>query len=429
VGKFLTKINDIINIAIESNRIYQNINTPVFEVYYESQKKGHRISVVKRIMVYIYKILLCFKNKGEFFPHLDNSKNMYFYDTLNQKKALTPLFLKDVNSMAVSVCLDDDADIFLNELIPLLIGLFSLPIFLYYFLFKKHTDITHRFLIDKYMISIGYYFYFKIIFNKSNNQPLIVANDHNTRIRAIILAAKKINLSVVYIQHASVSKFFPSLNLFDMAFLDGQSSFDVYNHIEKINIKVVISGAIRNFNLTINKKNRCNKAPSLVVIAINPMTNLSTLMRLIEGIFKWESSVKINLRLHPAQKKSKFIIENKVRGKNVLVTGAWSESLNDCFDKADVLFSGSSSIHLEALRKGVLPVLVEIEDNNFDYYGYLNKKAVLSVDEFWLLPFDDYKNKINVLRQRSLYFDAALKATPDKCNEILIGILKKITEN
>ena len=64
------------------------------------------------------------------------------------------------------------------------------------------------------------------------NRPACIfnSNDHDPASRALMLAAKKLGIPCIYLQHASVSKFFPPMRA-SHSLLYGQYSEDIYRSI------------------------------------------------------------------------------------------------------------------------------------------------------------------------------------------------------
>lgn len=415
----------IIDVVTESNYLYQDINSPNFIQYKIEETEKLRISFFMRIVLFIYIFIKSLRQISAIIVSLKKDKNLYIYETANQKRALKPLFQNDKNKLTMSLHSCFKADVEFCEILPLLFGALYLPYFCYCFFVKKTISANHRFLLDKYLISAGYYRYYQFLLKKHSISSLVVSNDHNARVRSIILAANELGIPVTYIQHASVSKYFPPLNLFSLSCLDGKSSLDIYERIGFLESKVLITGAIRNFDLT-SSKIQIKKKKVTIGVAVNNFVNVNKLKIYIDKTFNHNSNIILKIRLHPSQMKDEAYYREAFMVENVKIVGSWLEPLNDFFDSIDVLFSGSSSIHLDALRVKILPVLLDIDDGVLDYYGYLEHGCVLSYSDFLSLKKDDYPIEVDKLISKAIFFDAAIDFNPEQKKRIICTVIDEI---
>jgi len=415
----------VIDIAMAANYLYQDIDSPNYIQYKKEQINNKRDSFVMRFIIYIYNLLKGLGQIKYLKQDLSEGKKIYFYETSNQYRALKPLIDKDDDMLTVSLHSYQEADVGFCEVLPLLFGLLYFPHFCFHFYIKKNIAPEYQLLLDKYLISVGYYKYYVWLFTKHNIKSIIVSNDHTERVRAVILAANFVKLPVTYVQHATVSAYFPPLNLFSLSCLDGQSSLDTYQKIGLVTSKALITGAIRNF--TLEKHRKRNKGKDLVVgIAVNNFVEMGKLKQVIAEVRQYKQDIIFKIRLHPAQMKDKKLYNQNFDKEGIVVKGAWQESLDDFFNDIDVLFSGASSIHLDALNVGVLPVIIDIDNSVFDYYGYLAHGCVLDLAGFLRLQPENIDLTLNTLIQKGKYFDNAIDLDHSAKNQCIMNVIDEI---
>ena len=82
---------------------------------------------------------------------------------------------------------------------------------------------------------------FSSLIKKQKPRQVVFANDHIPDARSFILACKNAGVKTAYIQHGSVSKYFPPL-VFDLALLESQYSKDIYTSNKKYNSRIELIG-------------------------------------------------------------------------------------------------------------------------------------------------------------------------------------------
>ena len=90
------------------------------------------------------------------------------------------------------------------------------------------------------------------------------------------------------------------------------------------------------------------------------------------------------------------------------------------------MFSGASSIHLDALNVGVLPVIIDIDNSVFDYYGYLAHGCVLDLAGFLRLQPENIDLTLNTLIQKGKYFDNAIDLDHSAKNQCIMNVIDEI---
>ncbi|MDT3306365.1 hypothetical protein [Shewanella vaxholmensis] len=343
------------------------------------------------------------------------------YSTLNQKKSIDAV--SDGNKiLSVTLTKGLDADYF--STLNLWKSSMALP-FIYTYLFVISIFdvgfLTTKKLFsssgDKMILALFYYVKFYCFFLKNRPGLIFVANDHSPEIRSIILAAKEFNIKTAYIQHSSVSKFFPDINVFDIAFLDGKQSLDVYNSISPLQeCTPYITGAIRLVNL--KEHNQMRVIENRVNIAINDTLSIDGLKELIlSAKNKFPVDCVFYIRLHRQQTNRKQIL-NLCKIMGVLI----SDSSNNVFDflsRSRYLITVSSGIVLDALRNNVLPLLY-IEPDTIDFFDFVENDIAIDISCFSYCECD-YSNSLKKLQLNAKYFDQLI-------GEDAVVVFKKIAE-
>jgi hypothetical protein len=228
---------------------------------------------------------------------------------------------------------------------------------------------------------------------KHKPRKVIFANDHIPEARSFVLACQKAEVETVYIQHGSVSKYFPPLE-FNLALLESQYSKDIYAFSKNITTKVELIG-IPKLDKEINKI-RQRSTIKTVGLAINQNDDLPKVESLIEALT--QKKYQVILRKHPADLR-KFASQFEVQGGNHM-------SVFDFIHSSDFIVASDSSIHVEANSLKCRSIYYKLHNNNnkYDYYGFVkngfikevkNQVALLEVlNEFNYSIFDFNSSKL-----------------------------------
>lgn len=228
--------------------------------------------------------------------------------------------------------------------------------------------------------------YFDRLLTAEKPQTVIVANDHTTTNRALIVLARNLGIKTVYMQHASVSKLFPALNV-DYAFLDGQNALEIYRQCENNrpetsalleSRKVYLTGQKKKINLDENLVQMQDRAS--VGIALNTLDSVDGALSLVHSLN--ENKFSVRLRWHPALSPR---IVNRLRSclkdYNVDFSNPKFETLGQFFSKVNCMIAGNSSIHLEAALAHVVPIYYQLKKQHTeDYYGYVKNGLAVKVE-------------------------------------------------
>jgi hypothetical protein len=244
----------------------------------------------------------------------------------------------------------------------------------------------------------GIYFESIRILKRHTPSVIIFSNDHLITSRSLIKAAKKLNIKTIYIQHASVSKFFPKLD-FGLALLEGQNTYDIYKKYGKISSRVELIGMpkIDDYSGLINN----SKKVSVIGIAYNQVDDIKIVTELIRKLKIHFTDKKLIIRKHPNDTR---VLNSKHK---ISVSNPNEESSFDFLKKIDLLISCESSIHLEATLLNIVSIYYKLNENNiYDYYGYIKNGLIdeaVNIQELILLIEKLSSSKPNVMNRAKYY--------------------------
>lgn len=349
-------------------------------------------SVVMNIFRWGY--LLLRRLRLNFSPSSEKCRFLFYAGSINQKNSLiqTIDFLRTKNQDVVAVGSDkiiEEDDGFYSvaygpkELLKVIFVLVTRGLIFFCGLLKKNRKLQRN-RLSSFLEVYNHLVYFDRLLKEMSPEFVIVSNDHNADTRSLLTLAQDRGIKTVYMQHASVSDLFPSLNV-DYAFLDGLASLDTYRLCEdnsydpqNLNMEtlVILSGQKKNLELLEKSRSRT------VGIALNSLDSIAGAIKLIEDVSK--SGFRVNVRWHPASRdKHVALLKSKLAEFNCEYSDPRKESLNKYFSTINCLIASNSSIHLEASISDVVPIYFEIDKAEvYDYYGYVEKGVAFAASDF-----------------------------------------------
>lgn len=209
-------------------------------------------------------------------------------------------------------------------------------------------------------------------FKNSKPNAIIFTNDHTPLMRSFLVASKAMGIKTIYIQHASVSKYFPPLH-FDLALLDGEVSGEIYRNIAPTSCEIRYIG-IPKLDSAI-QNNRIRHTIKKIGLAINQNDDSSIVKEIINGL-KANGYIVV-LRMHPLDNR-KIIEDDSVVNGNKM-------TLFEFICQSDFLIAGDSSIHLEANSLLCRSVYFKLHNNkkSYDYYKFIKNGLI---DEVACMP-------------------------------------------
>ncbi len=320
------------------------------------------LKFVKQGFIYEYKFRQYLKKEAL------EGKTWLFITTKNNRDSLK--FLLEELDDAVLIGDGFQVDKTDNFQIPFYQSLLSFYKFpaLWWQFYKKYGTATVRY-TDFIFKVLGVYEVSYRTLKKFQPNKIVVANDHSEKQRAIRLAAKQLNIPVVYIQHASISEFMPPLD-FDLALLEGQDAWDKYQAKGKVKGEVKLIGMpkfddyipYRNFSTTVNN----------VGICINTLDSEEYVVTLLNQLQAAFPTITFCFRPHPRDTRQFNLDKSILRSTN-------KEGVFDFLKRQDLIIAGSSSVHLEAILLNVTSIYYEISpmiEGMQDPYGYVKNGLI-----------------------------------------------------
>lgn len=242
------------------------------------------------------------------------------------------------------------------------------------------------------------------ILRKYHPKAIVFTNDHEIMPRALLLAAKKMNIKTYYVQHASVSQYFPPLD-FDFALLEGEDSKNKYLAIQETDTRIYLIGMpkLDDYVALTNQKDKVNS----IGIAYNAMDNITLLKKTVVHLTKSFPDLHFIIRPHPSDKR-------EVQGLNVSISNSQKENSFEFLSRIDALIASDSSIHLEAVLFNVFSMSFNFNESNsfIDYYGFVRNGLIdhfESMDDLRAQILSLTYNKLNIQNKAS-YYNAAVKS-------------------
>jgi hypothetical protein len=261
---------------------------------------------------------------------------------------------------------------------------------------------------DMIFYAVGYYEVYRRALRHYRPQAVIFANDHNDDTRSLLLACQAEGVPTAYVQHASVSTFFPPLG-FDLSLLEGQDALDKYRQCGPVRGRTELVGMPKADDFL----DRRNLAPAVqrVALACNIHDPLPALQETLTYLAQELPELTLTLRLHPSEKRDFTSL------RQALPQLEWSDSKQEnVFDfllRHDALIAADTSTHLEATLLNVVSLYFRFGTNQLtdDYYGYAAHGLVDRADSLSALAdlLRQYaRHKPADLYRRAAYYNATL---------------------
>lgn len=297
-----------------------------------------------------------------------------------------------------------------------------LPLLLQFLKYKKVS--TTRF-FDVLFDAVGFYEVYLRKLQKYKPKAIVFANDHNADARAMLLAAKRMGIKTVYIQHASVSPMFPPL-AYDLNLLEGQDALDKYKQCGPVEGKMELIGMpkaddyvpFRNTSETIQT----------IGIGCNLMDDLGEVGKLLTLLTRELPMLRIILRPHPRDTRNFGRLQSI--SPQISLSDGRSVPTFDYLRQIDVQLSGNSGIHLEAVLLNVWSIFYDFNPKHKleDYYGFVQHgliDAVAGPEELIFILRENIEHKPCVY-SRASYFNATVGTPFDgRSTELALQHLRK----
>lgn len=266
-------------------------------------------------------------------------------------------------------------------------------------LIRTIIDKEYKFFLLNFK-SLGLYEEAYRLLKKHMPNRIILGNDHTPIKRAFFLAAKNLGINTVYFQHAQVGDKFPRL-AFDISFLYGQATLDIYEKKGKPLGKVELIGNL-NYLSYLNNENKV-ESNNKIGIGLNILDDLKKIEELVLFLNSNIPQYEIIIRDHPDSTK-----KINIKGKYV-INNSREESALEFLSKLDAVIAGNSSILSEAAALGVKPIYYyPYNDNYYDVYSFVSNNLCHEAKTFSSIVELITKKETSILNTN--YFNTSLNS-------------------
>lgn len=272
---------------------------------------------------------------------------------------------------------------------------------------------------DKILESVHYYNNALHILEQGRPAACIFTNDINPKSRALLLAAKKLDIPTIYIQHASVSKYFPPL-AFDLALLDGEDTHSKYKEAGTVEGNIEYIG-IPKFD-SYYKFRQTKDSIDSIGICGNLLDEKDKLHELVIKIQQAFPSFTLSYRPHPRDNRTLSF-----PGK-VAISDSKSELIFDFLKRQDLILAANTACHVEAAIMNIPSIYFELSDNLInDYYGYINHGLIEEAKTLsaLLTLIDSYQKERPKVYTRAKYYSDTVGTTNEgRSGELAISYIQ-----
>lgn len=274
---------------------------------------------------------------------------------------------------------------------------------------------------DLIYVAVGYYEVYCRALRHYRPKAVIFANDHNDDSRALLLACRAEGVPTAYVQHASVSRWFPPLG-FNLNLLEGQHALDTYRECGPVSGRVALIGMPKADAFL----RRRNQEPRVrrVAIAANLLDPTEALVATVDALLPALPELIFTFRAHPGDTRD-FRTLLAHRHPNLQFSEARAETVFEFLHRHDALVAADTSTHLEATLLNLASIYYRFgpgRDLTDDYYGYVRHglvAACASLSELIANLQALATIKPTTLYRRAAYYCATLGTPHEGCSEAL----------
>ncbi len=232
-------------------------------------------------------------------------------------------------------------------------------------------------------------------------QALIFSNDHHSDMRGLLWAANQLSIPTIYIQHASVSEYFPPLR-FSLNLLEGEDSLAKYRRCGSITGKVELVGMPKFDEYHIFR--RPGRALRKVGICANLLDNGDRLTAVSRRLSERLPELEFTFRKHPREERDFSLPE--VFG----VSDPTQEKVFAFLKEQDLVVAGDTSTHLEAVLLNIPSIYFRFHQQKDDYFGYVANGLIDRADsiESLIEAIKAYQRELPEVLHRAKYYNATI---------------------
>lgn len=232
---------------------------------------------------------------------------------------------------------------------------------------------------DLIFAAVGYYEEYRCELRRYRPRAVVFANDHNDDARALLLACRAEQIPTAYIQHASVSRWFPPLG-FDLSLLEGRHALDTYRSCGPVAGHVSLVGMPK-ADAFIRRRNTEPRVRR-VAIAASLLDPTDALLAALDVLLPALPELHFTFRPHPSDPRDFRALFGK-RHPGLAYSDARSENVFAFLHRHDALIAADTSTHLEATLLNLVSLYFRFGHSRGltdDYYGYVRHGLIDAVD-------------------------------------------------
>lgn len=203
-------------------------------------------------------------------------------------------------------------------------------------------------------------------------EAIVFTNDHFYKMRALMWAAKTLEIPTIYIQHASINEYFPPLK-YDLALLEGRDTVEKYQAIGPIDGKVQLIGMPK-FDAYVPFRNQRTDIKEIGVCT-SIFDEAPIILELLKFLAAQFPQLNLTYRKHPRDERPidlpPFVHQSNPN----------QETIFEFLKSKDILIAGDTSTHLEAALLNIPSLYYRMHDHFYDYYKYLKNGLVEEAKE------------------------------------------------
>lgn len=267
---------------------------------------------------------------------------------------------------------------------------------------QGYKKLGWRYQAQEYALTPGYYAVARRFIAALQPTIVLVANDHNMRLRAFERAARDEGLRTAYIQHASVTERFPPLCT-TYAFLDGVDALRKYLTAGDSTTTTFLTGSPLHDSL-IGAGHAAGPSQN-VGLCLNLLDEVPAVQDVVRRLGA-EVDAKLLIRTHPRDTRPWRELLPGVQ-----VSSALDEPMSTYLERVGIVLAGESNVHLEAAIFGRPSAVLDLAPASRDNYGFAVAGIVTYVSTTDLV--DVVREKLAAgmstrSRERLSYFSATI---------------------
>ena len=208
-------------------------------------------------------------------------------------------------------------------------------------------------------------------FNNQKPESILISNDHNRSMMAILFAAHLKGIPVDYVQHAHVTRIFPEPRYLRHIFTDGWAATQVYKSLAPPGCRVEYHpiGPVRFEQSYFEKLDKGQPNP---IDGIGLALDFECSMlcdRSLQNLANLEKR-NINVRFHPRTEPAmRRRVIDLLTSSGFQIEVFNQDSSAEFLLSSRLIFTGDSSVILDAALFGCIPIC--ISNQKSDYYGFI----------------------------------------------------------